>query len=225
MSARIVKWLVPLSLNLAIMSLCLFGSPGGLDWSNGWDLVGLSFAASVAATAVVWRNPELARERRNIKAGKSWDKLIVGIVVLLGPVATWITAGLDARYHWSDSIPLWGSIAGAAIAVLGAILMAWAMQSNEFFSAVVRIQKDRGHTVVTGGPYRFIRHPGYAGMSAFMLATPLILNSRWAFAPAVVTTGVSVRRTALEDCTLQSELEGYADYARNVRSRLLPAVW
>jgi len=109
--------------------------------------------------------------------------------------------------------------------VLGATLMAWAMQSNKFFSSVVRIQKDRGHTVVTGGPYRFIRHPGYAGMSGFMLATPLILNSRWAFAPAVATAAVTVLRTMLEDRTLRRELENYADYACEVRYRLLPAVW
>lgn len=186
---------------------------------------GLSFAASLAATAVVWRDPELVAERRNIKAGKSWDKVIVGIVVLVGPIATWITAGLDARYHWSDGIPLLGSIVGAIVAVLGATLMAWAMQSNKFFSSVVRIQKDRGHAVVTGGPYRFIRHPGYAGMSAFMLATPLILNSWWAFAPAGVTAAVTVLRTMLEDRILHSELEGYADYARRVTNKLLPAIW
>jgi protein-S-isoprenylcysteine O-methyltransferase Ste14 len=225
MPAAIVKRVVPIIFNLAIMSLCLFGSAGRLDWSNGWLLVGLSFAGSVAATVVIWRDPGLVAERRNIKAGKSWDKVIVGIVVLLGPVAMWITAGLDARYHWADGVLPLVSIAGAAVAVLGAALMAWAMQSNKFFSAVVRIQKDRGHTVVTGGPYRFIRHPGYAGMSAFFLATPLILNSRWAFVPAVVTTAVSVLRTVLEDRTLHRELEGYADYARRVRYKLVPAVW
>jgi protein-S-isoprenylcysteine O-methyltransferase Ste14 len=225
MRPAIVKRAVPIIFNLAIMSLCLFGSAGRLDWSNGWLLVGLSFAASVVATVVIWRDPELVAERRNIKAGKSWDKVIVAIVVLLGPVAMWITAGLDTRYHWADGIPLPGSIAGAAVAALGAALMAWSMQSNKFFSAVVRIQKDRGHTVVTAGPYRFIRHPGYAGMSAFFLATPLILNSRWAFVPAVVTTAVSVLRTVLEDRTLHREHEGYADYARRVRYKLVPAVW
>ena len=108
------------------------------------------------------------------------------------------------------------------VAVLAAALIAWAMRSNTFFSSIVRIQKDRGHVVVTSGPYRLIRHPGCAGMSAFTLATPLILNSRWAFAPAAAIT---VLRTALEDRTLHKELDGYADYARRVRHRLLPAVW
>jgi len=109
--------------------------------------------------------------------------------------------------------------------VLAAALIAWAMRSNRFFSSVVRIQKDRGHTVVTAGPYGFIRHPGYTGIAAFTLATPLILNSRWAFVPAIATAAMSVLRTLLEDRTLHNELDGYADYARRVKYRLVPAIW
>jgi protein-S-isoprenylcysteine O-methyltransferase Ste14 len=174
---------------------------------------------------VVWRDPALVAERRNLKAGKSWDKVIVGFVVLLGPVATWITAGLDARCHRSASIPALAFATGVAAAALGGALLVWAMRSNRFFSSVVRIQRDRGHTVVTGGPYRFIRHPGYAGTSMFTLATPLILSSWWAFVPATATAAVTVLRTAMEDCTLKNELGGYADYARTVRYKLMPFVW
>jgi protein-S-isoprenylcysteine O-methyltransferase Ste14 len=115
--------------------------------------------------------------------------------------------------------------AGLAAAVLAAALIAWAMRSNRFFSSVVRIQKDRGHAVVEGGPYRFIRHPGYAGMSVFTLVTPLMLGSYWALAPASATASVIVVRTIMEDLTLHNELDGYADYARRVRYRLLPAIW
>ena len=113
---------------------------------------------------------------------------------------------------------------GVVGALLGTALIAWAMLSNRFFSSVVRIQKDRGHTVVAYGPYRFIRHPGYEVMSAFMLATPLILGSYWAFAPAAGTVALNALRTAL-DRTLHDELEGYTDYARKVRYKLLPGVW
>jgi protein-S-isoprenylcysteine O-methyltransferase Ste14 len=221
----ILRRLVPVIFSLAITSVCLFGAAGRLDWSNGWVLLALNFGASVATTALLWQNTELLAERRNIKAGKSWDKPIVGIVVLLGPVATWITAGLDARFRWSDGMPPWAFLAGIAVAVLAAALIAWAMRTNQFFSSVVRIQKDRGHAVVTGGPYRFIRHPGYAGMAAFTLATPFILNSRWAFAPAAATAAVTVLRTALEDRTLHNELDGYANYAHNVKYKLAPAIW
>jgi protein-S-isoprenylcysteine O-methyltransferase Ste14 len=225
MHPSILKRFAPLIFSLAITSVCLFGSAGRLDWSNAWVLLGLNFAASLASSILLWRNPELLAERSNIKAGKSWDKAIVGFVVLLGPVATWITAGLDTRFHWSDSMPPFAFITGVVAAVLAAALIAWAMRSNRFFSSVVRIQKDRGHVVVTAGPYGFIRHPGYTGISAFTLATPLILNSRWAFVPAIATAAMSVLRTVLEDRTLHNELEGYADYARRVKYKLVPAVW
>jgi protein-S-isoprenylcysteine O-methyltransferase Ste14 len=220
-----VKRLVGVVFILAITALCLFGSAGRVDWLNAWVLLGLSCAASIASTAVLWRNPELIAERANVKAGKSWDKLIVGFVVLLGPMAMWITAGLDARFHWSHGMPVLAFVAGVAMALLGGALLAWAMQSNNFFSSMVRIQEDRGHTVVAGGPYRFIRHPGYAGMTAFTLATPLILNSLWAFVPAAAMTAATVLRTVLEDRTLHNELEGYADYALRVKYKLVPGIW
>lgn len=221
----ILRRFVPVVFSVAITSVCLFGSVGRLDWLNGWVLLGLNFVASIVTTALLWRNPELLAERSNIKAGKSWDKAIVGIVVLLGPMATWITAGLDTRFHWSDGMPPLAFIVGVVVAVLAAALIAWAMRSNKFFSSVVRIQKDRGHVVVTGGPYRFVRHPGYTGMSVFTLATPLILNSKWAFAPAMATAATAVLRTALEDRTLHNELDGYADYARRVKYKLVPVIW
>ena len=225
MQNSILKRFVPLFFSLAITSVCLFGSAGRLDWSNAWVLLGLNFAASLASSVLMWRNPELLAERSNVKAGKSWDKAIVAVVVLLGPVATWITAGLDLRFHWSESMTSEAFIAGVVVAVLAAVLIAWAMRSNKFFSSVIRIQKDRGHVVVSGGPYRFMRHPGYTGIAAFTLATPLILNSRWAFVPAVVTAAMSVLRTVLEDRTLHNELNGYADYARRVKYKLVPAIW
>ena len=221
----ILRRFVPVVFSVAITSVCLFGSVGRLDWLNAWVLLGLNFVASIVTTALLWRNPELLAERSNIKAGKSWDKAIVGIVVLLGPMATWITAGLDTRFHWSDGMPPLAFIVGVVVAVLAAALIAWAMRSNKFFSSVVRIQKDSGHAVVTGGPYRFVRHPGYTGMSVFTLATPLILNSRWAFAPAMATAAITVLRTALEDRTLHNELNGYADYSRLVKYKLVPAIW
>jgi protein-S-isoprenylcysteine O-methyltransferase Ste14 len=218
-----VKLLASIFFSLTITAVCLFGSAGRLDWWNAWVLLGLSFVAGLAFT--VGRDPELAAERRNVKAGKSWDKVLVGITVLLGPMAVWITAGLDERFHWTNGISSWAFSAGVAAAVLSAALIAWAMRSNRFFSSVVRIQKDRRHTVADGGPYRFIRHPGYAGVAVFTLVTPLILGSYWALVPAAASASVTVLRTIMEDLTLHNELDGYADYARRVRYRLLPAIW
>jgi len=225
MQATNFKRFVPTIFSLAVTSACLFGACGRLDWPNAWVLLGINFAASVASTALLWRSPGLLAERSNTKAGKSWDKPIVLVVVLLGPVATWITAGLDVRFHSSKEFGTPAFIASVIAALFAAALVAWAMRTNRFFSSVIRIQNDRGHVVITGGPYRFVRHPGYTGMCAFTLVTPLILNSRWALVPAVMTAAVWVLRTALEDRTLRKELHGYADYARRVKYRLVPVIW
>ena len=210
---------------LMVPGACLFLSAGGWDWPNAWLLLILNLIAGIAAMRVFARNPSLVVERSNVKAGKSWDKPIVAVVVLVGPVSTWITAGLDIRFHWSDSMPWVSCVVGVLAGLLSIALITWAMHTNNFFSAIVRIQKDRGHVVVSSGPYAYVRHPAYTGMALFTLATPLILNSRWAFVPAVITAVVHVLRTVLEDRTLHDELEGYATYAREVRYRLVPMVW
>jgi len=225
MFAAILKKVFPLVFSLVLTSACLFGAAGRLDWSNAWLLLGLNFLASVMAMAVLERNSELRAERANPKAGKNWDKPIVLVVVLLGPAATWITAGLDFRFRWSSGMGWPAAVAGAIVGLLAAAWIAWAMRTNSFFSSVIRIQTDRGHRVVSSGPYRFVRHPAYIGMSAFTLATPLILNSRWAFVPAAITVAFDVLRTALEDHTLRNELAGYADYARRVKYKLVPFIW
>ena len=109
--------------------------------------------------------------------------------------------------------------------MLGHFLLTWSMMTNSFFSAVFRIQKDRGHAVVTTGPYQYVRHPGYVGIIAFGLATPLMLGTLWAFIPALFMLCISVVRTTLEDRTLREELQGYKEYATQVPYRLLPGVW
>lgn len=220
-----MKTFVQILLSVAVTALCLFGSAGRFNWPNAWILLVLNLAAAVTTTVLLASDPALAAERRNTKAGKSWDKPIVFVVVLLGPVATWITSGLDIRFRWSEEMGPMSVIAGVVVALLAIVLIAWAMRANTFFSSVVRIQKDRGHSVISTGPYSFLRHPGYTGFAAFTLATPLILASRWAFLPAAATVAVTVVRTALEDGTLQRELDGYADYARQVRYKLVPMLW
>lgn len=217
------KQLVSIFISLAITAACLFVAAGRLDWPRAWVLLGLSLLTGLAFTA--GRDPSLSAERRNVKAGKSSDKVMVGISVLLGPMAMWITAGLQCRFHGPSGHFSLLFFAGVVAAGLSAVLTAAAMRTNRFFSAVVRIQSDRGHRVVDHGPYRVIRHPGYAGMIVFTLATPLILSSSWAFVPAIATVAATIVRTVMEEATLFRELDGYADYARRVRFRLLPGIW
>jgi len=144
---------------------------------------------------------------------------------MYGPLAVWVVCGLDERFGWSLVVPAAWQWVALGVAVLGMAFSTWAMLENKFFSAAVRIQKDRHQTVVSTGPYRFVRHPGYAGGLVTYLATPFVLDAMWGLIPVVlVITGMFIR-TWLEDRTLQEELEGYKDYTQRVRHRLVPGIW
>ncbi len=136
-----------------------------------------------------------------------------------------VVAGLDQRYGWSTAIGSSTQIAAAVVAALGYAIVVWATVSNAFFSQIVRIQSERGHHVVSTGPYSFVRHPGYVGTVLFEVGVPIMLGSYWALLCGVLNAVLFIIRTALEDKTLHNELEGYVDYAREVRYRLLPSVW
>ena len=116
-------------------------------------------------------------------------------------------------------------IAALVVMVVGYAFGTWALMENRFFSGVVRIQKDRGHHVVSTGPYRIMRHPGYAGALWMYLATPIFMDSLWAFIPTILLVVVTVIRTSLEDRTLQEELPGYKEFTQKTRYRLLPGIW
>jgi protein-S-isoprenylcysteine O-methyltransferase Ste14 len=143
----------------------------------------------------------------------------------LATLAKYILAGLDVRYGWTAQMPLTIQVIALVVSALGYALGTWAMVTNAYFSMIVRIQEDRDHAVVSDGPYRYVRHPGYTGTTTFELATPIMLGSLWALLPGVLAAALTVVRTALEDRTLQEELDGYRDYAQRVRYRLLPSIW
>jgi protein-S-isoprenylcysteine O-methyltransferase Ste14 len=198
-------------------------------WWQGWTAAGLPlFAMIVSRVLALRKNPDLAAERGQTTAAegtKGWDRIIMPAVALYGPALVYVVAGLDARFAWSPGLPAAVNLVGVVVIVLGYALGTWAMVENRFFSSVVRIQTDRGHNVVSTGPYRFVRHPAYAGGIWVMPATALLLGSLWALVPAGLVVVGTVLRTALEDRTLQQELPGYAEYARQTRYRLLPGIW
>jgi len=213
---------------IALPALILFVSSGRLDWGMAWVYVGLTTAFSLGSRMIMqWKTPELIAERgqSSQKEGiKPWDKVLMPLGIIVATVML-IIAGLDKRFEWSPPLPLVIHITAFLITALGYSLSTWATLVNRFFSAYVRIQRDRGHTVVSSGPYRLIRHPGYAGAVVTSLASPLLLGSLWALIPAALAVCLLIVRSALEDRTLQEELEGYHDYATGVRYRLLPGVW
>lgn len=155
---------------------------------------------------------------------KRWDSVILGLYGAMTLVKL-IVAGLDFRFGWTPPLTLVLQVCALVIAALGYALVTWAMVANAFFALANRIQSERGHTVATGGPYRFVRHPGYTGAILFELATPILLGSAWALIPGGVSALALVVRTVLEDRSLHTELAGYVGYAGRMRYRLLPGVW
>ncbi|MDY0020842.1 MAG: isoprenylcysteine carboxylmethyltransferase family protein [Anaerolineae bacterium] len=224
----ILKWCAQAALGVVGYGLLIFLSAGRLDWLWGWVLVGVLAVVLVAHPLIlVPINPEVLAEREKgmwDQGVKPWDKSITsalgGLMVL-----SWIVAGLDFRFHWSHPLPLLWHLGGLLGVLLGYALFLWAMAANAFFAEGVRIQEERGHRVMSSGPYRFVRHPGYVGAILGQLATPFLLGSPWAMIPAAACAMLFVVRTALEDKTLLEELPGYEVYAQRTRFRLLPGVW
>jgi protein-S-isoprenylcysteine O-methyltransferase Ste14 len=224
----VTKWILQASLGWIGYAALLFGCAGRLDWIWGWIQMGLMGALLAAhPLLLIPINPELLAERQrgiDVEGVKRWDRILARLAAgMLLPL--WVVAGLDARFGWTGGFALGVHVTGAALSAAGYATFIWAMVSNAFFAEGVRIQHERGHTVATGGPYRFVRHPGYAGDILAALATPFLLGSLWALIPSVAMAALFAVRTALEDRTLRDELEGYKAYAQRVRYRLILGVW
>ena len=207
----------------------LFLAGGSLNWWEAWAYAAMTMIVLLSSRAVlILKNPELAQERS--EAGqkenvKPWDKILMPITAIYLPLISWVVAGLDKRFGWSPDLPDTTQVIALAIIFLGSSIGTWAMITNRFFSSHVRIQTDRGHQVVNTGPYRFVRHPGYAGGLISWLAAPVFFSSYWIIIPTILAIIGSILRTALEDRTLQKELPGYEEYASTVRYRLIPGIW
>jgi protein-S-isoprenylcysteine O-methyltransferase Ste14 len=213
-------------LSILGMGVALFWSAGRMDWWPAWAAIAVWLVWFTAMDIVILRfNPDLMAERLSPpKGAKSWDRAILSLLRLT-QLARYILAGLDLRHGWTGNFPLAAQLAALAVCILSIALFTWALASNTFFSQIVRIQSERGHTVATGGPYRYVRHPSYLGLILFDLALSALFASWWALAAGGLCAILIILRTALEDRALQAELTGYADYARQVRYRLLPGIW
>jgi protein-S-isoprenylcysteine O-methyltransferase Ste14 len=212
-----------------LIPLILLICGGDLGWWQAWLYSLLILAAGIGGR--LWaelRHPGLTAERQNlekIQNAKAWDKVLAPLMAVSVVYPMVIVAGLDHRYNWSPEFPLWLSVIGFIVIAFGYAFAASAVVENRFFSSVVRIQTERGHVVCDTGPYRFVRHPGYAGNIPPLFGIVLALGSVWTLIPAAVAIIITVIRTALEDQTLQEELPGYRDYTQRVRYRLIPGIY
>ncbi len=224
-----LKAILRFVLFLLILPLLLFGLSGQMNWLMAWAYVLIYIGSALASRLILMvKSPDLLSERAQFtqaEGAKSWDTRLVPLIALIGPLVVLMAAALDRRFNWSPPLPLWLQTIGLLVFVLGTLLGVWAIAVNKFFSSVVRIQTDRGHQVITNGPYRFVRHPAYAGNLFSILATSLLFGSLWSLIPALLVVIGLLVRTHLEDRDLRRELVGYEEYAQETRSRLIPGVW
>jgi protein-S-isoprenylcysteine O-methyltransferase Ste14 len=222
-SRAVWKRMLQVAFTYLILAGILFGSSGRLNWLWAWAYLAVGLVILVINAVIL--PAELIAERGQPRDNvKHWDK-ILATLASLSTLGVPIVAGLDERFGWSPRMAPMIHLSGLTFFALGQGLFSWAMASNKFFSTAVRIQMDRGHTVATGGPYRYVRHPGYTGFIVSFFGMALAFGSLWALIPAGLVACLLVVRTALEDRTLRDELPGYKEYAQRVRYRLLPAIW
>ncbi len=208
---------------LAMLLLMLVRQSG---WSRGSIYQGLLAAGFLANVLclLIWNPVVLARRMVLHRGTKAWDRIwmLVFLAVLVSVVLVAVQDLNGRKLGPPPGIP-W--LFGLTTFSLGWVLWIWAMVANPYFEKMVRIQIDHGHRVIDRGPYAYIRHPGYVGLSAVLLSTPLLLASTETFLPILIAIVLLVIRTALEDRTLQAELPGYLEYAATVRHRMIPGVW
>ncbi len=211
-------------------AVLLFLGAGSLDWAWGRVFAVVYTACWIGLSiALALGNPELLNQRgQRVKQAtvgtKRWDLVLLAIyfaMILIQP----LVAGLDWRNGWSAPVAPLVYVIGNTLMILGFVLLAWSMVANRYFDVTVRMQESRGQQVATGGPYRFVRHPGYAGVILQFLALPIAVGAWAALIPGAAGIAVFVIRTALEDRALHEELPGYAEYAQQTRYRLIPGVW
>ncbi|MBI4169120.1 MAG: isoprenylcysteine carboxylmethyltransferase family protein [Acidobacteria bacterium] len=218
MVTRFLYWVVS---SLVVLGL-LFGTAGRFDLPMFW-----AYAAVLAVLTLIHAftvDPGLARERlRPGPGGKDCAFPLIASVLFLAEL---VVAGLDAgRFHWSDTVPPALQVIALAVVAASFGMVFWASSVNRFFSPVVRIQTERGHRLVMDGPYRYARHPGYAGMILGALCSAVALDSWWSLLPAAAYGLGVLHRARFEDLFLKQNLPGYREYAERVRYRLLPGLW
>ena len=215
---------------MSLFAVALLWPAGTWRWWEAWVLIVMWVVYGAVMTHyLLQHDPILLAERLKLvpihKEQKYWDKLLMS-VFFIGGIGLYLIPGFDVmRYEWSEPLPEWMRILALVIHLLCFLLVGWVMRENTFLSQVVKIDKDRGHKVVTTGPYALVRHPMYTVVIVLLFAVPVALGSRYALVLAVFLTLLLIIRTNFEDRTLHEELKGYPEYAKQTRYRLIPGIW
>ncbi len=224
-----VKVIVGVFIAPILQGVILFAAAGHTMLPRFWMFLMLFFALNTTGIFNLYRqDPVLLNHRgrwRQKTDTKAWDKILLPLWAIIALYLLPAAAGLDAgRYHWGD-IGILYFFPGIVLYSTATVIVFWAMLTNTHFEMAARIQTDRNHKVITHGPYKYIRHPGYLGMALLGISAPLILGSLAALGVGVVAGILLCLRTYWEDQTLLAELEGYAEYAKQTPYRLIPRVW
>jgi protein-S-isoprenylcysteine O-methyltransferase Ste14 len=224
----LTKSLVRTGVWLVIIAILLFVPAGTLNWTGGWIFLIETSVISIALAAwLAKHDPELLKERLRSpiqKEQSTQDKIVTGLLLLLF-FGWFVFMALDAvRFKWS-SVPDWLQIPGVLGVLVACYIGYLTLRENTFAALVVKVQKERAQTVISTGPYRYVRHPMYAGMLFYLVGAPLLLGSWWGLLWGCGLLVLFVLRLLIEEGTLRKELQGYREYAARVRYRLVPGVW
>jgi protein-S-isoprenylcysteine O-methyltransferase Ste14 len=212
---------------IIVTGLMFFLASGEINNLRAWIYIGTYTVGGLIIGIILFKkSPKLLNDRGKMQEGtKPFDKYIILIYFLFAIVITPIVAGIDKRLNLSVTIPFFYLYIGIILYVFSAIFFTWPMLHNPFFEGIIRIQKEKNHNVINSGPYKLVRHPGYLGMLVGSLPLPFAFGSMLAFIPVVIMVILVFVRTYYEDTTLQKELNGYADYCKEVKHRLIPFIW
>lgn len=218
MTARLLRWLAV----TVVASAVLAGLAGRWDLPRLWAYAAVCYAAGLSVVLVI--DAEVTRER--LRRGQKTADPVVLFLLRAFSIGNIVLGVLDiGRLHWSDTVPMGASVVGLAMVVAAFGITLSAVRTNRFFVPSVRIQEERGHHVVDTGPYRWVRHPGYAGMILFGPGSGLALGSWLGCAIGLGASAVFAFRAAREDLFLRANLAGYPEYATRTRYRLVPGLW
>ena len=202
---------------------------GDWRWTEGWVYSILFYVmCSANLLYLYFKDPALLKERFGSpvqKEQKPWDKVLL-ILFFIEFLVSFAIMPLDARrFHWSPEFPLWIRIAGALLLTLGLAMVFEALRENTFAAPVVKMQKERGQKVISTGMYGVVRHPMYAGAVLLFISTPLLLGSIYGLVLGLLLIVTIAARSVGEEAMLKQELEGYIDYTKKVKWRIIPFVF